>query len=101
MADARESEKLAPHLAAIRCPVVLVVGGARHDGEVGPQEVDLLRHRLRSFVLDSVPGAGHFVYEEQPTAVMAAVAQLRRMRDGTAAIRRRLAVAISFAHGQL
>jgi pimeloyl-ACP methyl ester carboxylesterase len=100
MANAQEPEKLGPHLAAIRCPVILVVGGTPHDGEVGPQEVDLLRHRLRSFALDSVPGAGHFIYEEQPTAIMAAVAQLRGMRDRTSAVRRRLAVAISFTHGQ-
>jgi pimeloyl-ACP methyl ester carboxylesterase len=76
MANAREPERLAPHLAGIRCPVVLVVGGAPHEGEVRPQDVELLRRGLRSFVLDSVPGAGHFIYEEQPSAVVAAMARL-------------------------
>src|SRR4029077_11716158 len=74
--DAREPEKLAPHLAEVRCPVRLVVGGARHDGDVGEQEVVLLERTLRSFPLDSVPGAGHFIYEEQPRAVLAAVSRL-------------------------
>jgi pimeloyl-ACP methyl ester carboxylesterase len=76
MGDAREPEKLAPHLAEVRCPVRLVVGGARHDGDVGDQEVALLERTLRSFALDSVPGAGHFIYEEQPRAVLAAVSRL-------------------------
>ena len=76
MADAREPEKLAPHLAEIRCPVILVVGGAPHDGDVGPDEVRLLMRTLPAFTLDSVPGAGHFIYEEQPAAVAAAVARL-------------------------
>ena len=76
MGDSREPEKLAPHLAELRCPVRLIVGGARHDGDVGDQEVRLLAHTLRSFALDSVPGAGHFIYEEQPRAVLAAVTRL-------------------------
>jgi pimeloyl-ACP methyl ester carboxylesterase len=48
-----------------------VVGGARHDGDVSPAEVGLLERTLPQFTLDSVPGAGHFLYEERPDAVMA------------------------------
>ncbi len=77
MAGAREPEKLAPHLGEIRCPVRLMVGGAPHDGDVGAAEVELLRHTLHSFALDSVPGAGHFLYEEQPATVVADVERLR------------------------
>jgi len=76
MGNAREPERLAPHLAELRCPVRLIVGGARHDGDVGDQEVRLLEHAVRAFALDSVPGAGHFIYEEQPRAVLAAVTRL-------------------------
>ncbi|TMI94613.1 MAG: hypothetical protein E6H01_14835, partial [Bacillati bacterium ANGP1] len=60
MAAARERYKLEPHLAEIRCPVRLVVGGARHDGDVGAAEVVLLRGRVHVFALDSVPGVGHY-----------------------------------------
>lgn len=77
MARSREPEKLAPHLADIRCPVRLVVGTARHESGVSPVEVAALADAVASFAVDSALGAGHFVYEEQPEAVVAAVARLR------------------------
>ena len=87
MAQAREPEKLAPHLFQIDCPVRLLVGTARHDGYVPPDEVRLFERTLRSFALDSVSGAGHFVYEEQPWAVVGAVNRLRA--SVTKAVRKR------------
>jgi pimeloyl-ACP methyl ester carboxylesterase len=75
MAASREREKLRPHLGEIRCPVRLVVGGARHDGDVGAEEIVLLERTLQQFALDSIPGAGHFVYEERPDAVLAVMLQ--------------------------
>jgi pimeloyl-ACP methyl ester carboxylesterase len=77
MAQAREPVKLALHLVEVRCPVRLLVGGAPHDGDVGATEVALLGRTVRSFALDSVPGAGHFIYEERPDAVLAALARLQ------------------------
>ncbi len=76
MASSREPEKLAPHLAAIRCPVRLLIGGARHEGGIRPEEIVLLGQRLQSFSVDTVPGAGHFVYEEQPLRVVEEVRAL-------------------------
>jgi pimeloyl-ACP methyl ester carboxylesterase len=70
MADSRERDRLEPHLRSIRCPVRLVLGGARHDGGVGPEEVVELRREVPRFALDSVPGAGHYLQEEQPEAVL-------------------------------
>jgi pimeloyl-ACP methyl ester carboxylesterase len=77
MASAREKERLEPHLADIRCPVRLLVGTARHDGSVPDHEVSVFKQTLRSFARDSVPGAGHFIQEEQPAAVVSAVDRLR------------------------
>jgi pimeloyl-ACP methyl ester carboxylesterase len=77
MASARESERLAPHLVEIRCPVRLLVGTSRHDGGVPDHEVPMLARTLRSFALDSAPGAGHYIQEEQPAAVVNAVDRLR------------------------
>jgi len=78
MAASREHEPLQPHLHEITCPVRLVLGGARHDGGVAPEEVAELQRSLRSFVVDTVPGAGHYLQEERPEAVVAALEETRR-----------------------
>ena len=77
MAERREPERLRPHLPEVRCPVRLLLGTAAHEGGVSAEEVAVLAAALPLFVVDSVPGAGHFIYEEQPAAVVAAVRRLR------------------------
>ena len=77
MAGAREPERLAPHLAEIDCQVRLLIGTVRHDGGVTADEVRLLERALPAFALGSALGAGHFVQEEQPYAVVTAVRELR------------------------
>jgi len=76
MSRSREPAKLAPRLGDIACPVTLLVGTAPHDGDVPPQEVALMRKALLSFAVDSELGAGHYLQEERPAAVVTAVAQL-------------------------
>lgn len=78
MAGAREPGPLAPHLAEIRCPVLLVLGGAPHPGAPPAAEVAELAAMLPVFAVDSLPGVGHFAYEERPAAVVAAVERVRR-----------------------
>ena len=78
MSRAREPAKLGPHLGDIACPVTLVVGTAHHDGDVPPREVKLLQQSLVSFAVDSQPGAGHYLQEERPAAVVAAVEHLEQ-----------------------
>jgi len=77
MADRREPERLRPHLAEVRCPVRLLLGTATHEGGVSAEEVAILAAALPLFIVDSVPGAGHFLYEEQPAVVVTAVRRLR------------------------
>ena len=76
MASAREPWSLRPRLAAVRCPVLLLVGAVPHQGAVPAREVELLAAALPRFALDSVAGAGHFAHEERPEAVLDAVARL-------------------------
>ena len=78
MSRAREPAKLGPKLGDIACPVTLMVGTARHDGDVPPQEVQLMRQSLLSFAVDSQPGAGHYLQEERPAAVVAALEHLQQ-----------------------
>ncbi|MEO7138505.1 MAG: alpha/beta hydrolase [Gemmatimonadales bacterium] len=73
MSAAREPEKLAPRLHEIVIPVRLVVGGAAHRGGISKDQIELLGARLPRFVIDSVPDAGHYLFEEAPSAVVAAI----------------------------
>src|SRR5712691_1396045 len=73
MAAARERERLEPRLSAIACPVLLVLGAVPHGGGPRPAELAELADSLRAFTVDMVAGAGHFVHEERPDAVVAAV----------------------------
>lgn len=77
MARAREPWPLGPALERIACPVRLVLGGAPHRSSPRPAEIEVLRAALGAFAVDSVPGAGHFVFEEQPEAVLRSVHALR------------------------
>lgn len=78
MSRAREPGKLGPRLGDIACPVTLVVGTAHHDGDVPPEEVALMDRAIRSFAVDSQLGAGHYLQEERPAAVVSALTQLDR-----------------------
>jgi pimeloyl-ACP methyl ester carboxylesterase len=69
MADAREPERLAPRLSQIRCPVLLMLGTAPHQGGVAPDQIRLMEDSLPSFGIDSVASAGQYLFEEQPEAV--------------------------------
>jgi pimeloyl-ACP methyl ester carboxylesterase len=73
MASAREPELLVPHLPSIRCPVRLVIGTATREGGISEAEVEQLKQSLPFFAVETVPDAGHFVFEEQPLTVVAAV----------------------------
>ena len=70
MASAREPE---PHGAADGRQVRLVIGTATREGGISEAEVEQLRQSLPSFAVETVPDAGHFVFEEKPLMVVAAV----------------------------
>lgn len=83
MAKAREPEALAPRLAEVRVPVRLLLGGATHLGGPSDAEIRVLSGGLASFSMVRVPGAGHFIFEEAPDAVVAAVNEISPARaDG-------------------
>jgi pimeloyl-ACP methyl ester carboxylesterase len=82
IAKAREPEALQPRLSQLRCPVRLVLGTAVRKGGVSEEEIHILEDRVPTFAIDRVPAAGHFVFEEQPQAVLAAVAAVSPARMG-------------------
>lgn len=76
MSDARESEQLAPNLRRVTVPVRLLIGQANHAGVIGREEIHLMTTALPDFRAIMVPGSGHYLHEERPDVVLAAVRQL-------------------------
>lgn len=70
MSEVREPERLASHLTEIRSPVRLVLGTAPHQGGVEEKQIRLLRERLPNFGIDTISGAGQYLFEEQPVSVV-------------------------------
>lgn len=68
MVEAAEPWPLAPALARIACPVVLIRGLAPHQG--GPDEAGRARMAsIPSFTIEMLPGVGHYAFEEAPSLV--------------------------------
>jgi pimeloyl-ACP methyl ester carboxylesterase len=80
MAESRERDHLAPRLADIHCPVHLVLGTAPHEGGVDAKQVRLMAERLPDFAVDSIQGAGQYLFEEQPEAVAAVIGRVMEER---------------------
>jgi pimeloyl-ACP methyl ester carboxylesterase len=78
MADSREPEKLGPRLHEIRVPLQLLVGAVRHQGGLPSEQIELLARRVPQFSLVRVPRAGHYLFEEAPDAVVAAIVRTDR-----------------------
>lgn len=76
MAQSVESESLLARLGDCKVPVRLLVGAVPHQSGVGAEQIALLAQRLPDFSVDSVPGSGQYIQEEQPAAVLAALEKL-------------------------
>src|SRR2546428_13340788 len=76
MAASRERERLEPRLSAITRSLLLVLGRVPHGGRPTPGRLGQPADSLRAFTVDTVAGAGHFVHEERPDAVVAAVSRV-------------------------
>ena len=83
MTDSKESERVAPHLAEVSCPVRLVIGTAPHEGGVDRKEIRLLSERVRDFRVIRVVGAGQYLFEEQPAVVVSVIRQARLMSSAS------------------
>ena len=63
-------DPLTPKLAALRCPVLLVVG---ENDPMGPKASTIIADQLASARLERVPECGHWVHVERPDALLAAL----------------------------
>jgi pimeloyl-ACP methyl ester carboxylesterase len=76
MSKAKEPASLATELHECSMPVRLLVGTVTHPAEVTAEQRAVLGSTLPNFRIDSVAGSGQYIQEEQPAAVLAAVARL-------------------------
>jgi len=76
MSKSKETGSLHDQLDEIHVPVRLLVGGVTHPSEVKQDERDLLAEKIPDFEVESVPGSGQYVHEEQPDAVLKALGDL-------------------------
>lgn len=82
MAKSREPTSLADRLHDCAAPVRLLVGTVPHPAGIGRDERELLAAKLPNFKIDSVAGAGQYIPEEKPAAVLAAVTRLDQASAG-------------------
>jgi len=71
-----EPWSVTPRLPEIRIPVVVLLGTAPHEGGLTQEDIEVLRRGLVRVEFREIPGAGHFIYEEQPQAVADVVEDL-------------------------
>ncbi len=76
MSKSKEVDSLSDRLHELVVPVRLLVGTVEHPAEVTNDQRRMLSARLPDFSADSVAGSGQYIQEEQPAAVLAAVARL-------------------------
>lgn len=76
MSKSKEGSSLADHLQDCVAPVRLLVGTVRHPSEVPADQREMLKDKLPNFETDSVAGSGQYIHEEQPAAVVDALARL-------------------------
>ena len=76
MSKSKETGSLHDQLDEIRVPVRLLVGGVPHPSGVKPDERELLAEKIPDFAVESVPGSGQYVHEEQPEVVLKALGDL-------------------------
>jgi pimeloyl-ACP methyl ester carboxylesterase len=88
MSETKEPERLGAHLAEIRCPVRLVLGTAAHEGGIDPEHIRLMQNRLADFTIDTIPGAGQYVFEEQPLTLVPIVRRMGSITTAAAAVAR-------------
>jgi pimeloyl-ACP methyl ester carboxylesterase len=76
MSKSKETDTLSDRLHECVMPVRLLVGTVSHPAEVTHDQREMLSDRLPDFRADSVRGSGQYIQEEQPHAVLDAVARL-------------------------
>jgi len=73
MASQPEPYAVTPRLGEVNQPVLVLIGGAKHHGALGEEDIAALRDGLPDVTFQTVTGAGHFIFEEQPETMVEAL----------------------------
>jgi len=76
MTEQPEPRPLSPRLDQLQVPVLVLLGGHHREGGLGQDDLEDLRAAVADFSVETVPGSGHFIMEENPGAVIEAVGRL-------------------------
>ncbi|HTS88493.1 MAG TPA: alpha/beta hydrolase [Gemmatimonadales bacterium] len=76
MQNSVEPDSLTPRLNEIQIPVRLLVGGAPHKSGMAPARIRDLEERVPHFSMETVPGAGLHIQEEQPGVIVSELLKL-------------------------
>lgn len=71
MQRSTEPDSLLPQLHSMPVPVRLVMGAAPHRSGIGQHRIQDLAANLPILAIDSIPGAGMHIHEEQPQVIVA------------------------------
>jgi pimeloyl-ACP methyl ester carboxylesterase len=83
MAEQPEPFAVTPRLGEITQPVLVLIGDAKHHGALKEEDITALRDGLPDVTFHTVVGSGHFIYEEQPEAMVAALVEFERRGSST------------------
>lgn len=79
MASSEEIYPLAPRLEELGVPVLLLVGTGADDPMMTPEVLALLTETVPHLRVEKVSGAGQYIQEENPAAVVDAVHEVREL----------------------
>lgn len=79
MASSEEIYPLVPRLKDLRAPVMLLVGTGAEEPMISPEALALLKEHVAGLTVENVPGAGQYIQEENPAAVVDAVHEVREL----------------------
>lgn len=70
-----EPEPLVNVVARVRAPLVVIIGAAPHEADIGTEELDALAPLGALVRIRRLAGVGHFPHEEAPNEVLAIVTE--------------------------
>jgi pimeloyl-ACP methyl ester carboxylesterase len=78
MVNARESAPLMPRLSSITVPFTLLVGASKPDKSISAAAIDVMTGSIPQLKVERVTGAGQYIQEERPDAIVQAVRDQQR-----------------------